>query len=341
MLRWNETLELTRQRVLLLFREPEAVFWVFAFPIVLSAVLGFAFKSGGPKPVVVGLLENGAFEASAFEGDERLEIVTFDDADAASRALHIARVDLLLEGTAEAPRVRLDPSRDEAATARARVLLALSNLDEDTALPADEVTEPGSRYIDFLVPGLLGMSIMGTGVWAIGFAIADMRQRKLLKRLLVTPMRRSSLLASFMLSRIVFLVFEVTVLLLFARFAFGVPLRGDLVSLSILMVLGALAFAGLGVLVASRAKTIEGVSGLMNLVLMPMWLASGVFFSYERFPEAIQPALKALPLTALNDGLRASMLEGQSLGSFWTEALILTAWMVVSFTIALRVFRWR
>lgn len=340
MLRIPETIELTRQRILLLFREPEALFWVFAFPLVLAAVLGFAFKSAGPKPVVVGLVEGGAFDAALFEADERLVVDLFPDAEAAARALRIARVDVLLDGTPEEPRVRLDPSRDEAATARVRVLVALNGLDE-SALPADEITEPGSRYIDFLVPGLLGMSVMGTGVWAIGFAIADMRQRKLLKRLLVTPMRRSSLLASFMLSRLVFLAFEVIVLLLFARFAFGVPIRGDLASLTVLLVMGASAFAAIGVLVSSRAKTIEGASGLMNLVLMPMWLASGVFFSYERFPEAIHPYLQALPLTALNDGLRASMLEGSGIGDFWPQVLILSAWMVVSFTVALRIFRWR
>lgn len=236
MLRIPETIELTRQRILLLFREPEALFWVFAFPLVLAAVLGFAFKSAGPKPVVVGLVEGGAFDAALFEADERLVVDLFPDAEAAARALRIARVDVLLDGTPEEPRVRLDPSRDEAATARVRVLVALNGLDE-SALPADEITEPGSRYIDFLVPGLLGMSVMGTGVWAIGFAIADMRQRKLLKRLLVTPMRRSSLLASFMLSRLVFLAFEVIVLLLFARFAFGVPIRGDLASLTVLLVM--------------------------------------------------------------------------------------------------------
>lgn len=340
MIRWNETRELTRQRVLVLFREPEALFWVFAFPLLMAAVLGFAFRSAEPAPVLVGLVEGGPFDAATFAADERLELVLLPTRDEAERALRVARVDLLLEGTPESPRVRLDPARDEAATARARVQLALAGLAPD-ALPADEVTEPGSRYIDFLLPGLLGMGIMGTGVWAIGFAIADMRQRKLLKRLLVTPMRRASLLASFMLARMVFLGFEVCALLTFGAFVLDVPVRGDVLSLAAVMLTGAFAFAAIGLLVSSRARTIEGASGLMNLVLMPMWLASGVFFSYERFPEAVHPLLQALPLTALNDALRASMLEGASLGALLPQLGVLLAWMVVAFTVALRIFRWR
>lgn len=340
MVRWNETRELTRQRILLLFREPEALFWVFAFPLLMAAVLGFAFRSAAPEPVLVGLVADGPFDAAAFAADERLQVVELADVAEAERALRVARVDLLLEGTPGAPRVRLDPARDEGATARARVQLALAGLAPD-ALPADEVTEPGSRYIDFLLPGLLGMGIMGTGVWAIGFAIADMRQRKLLKRLLVTPMRRSSLLASFMLARMVFLGFEVGALLAFGAFVLDVPVRGDPLSLLVVMLTGALAFAAIGLLVSSRARTIEGASGLMNLVLMPMWLASGVFFSYERFPEAVHPLLKALPLTALNDALRASMLEGAGLGAMLPQVGVLLAWLVVAFAVALRIFRWR
>lgn len=338
-MRIRETIALTKQRITLMFREPEAVFWVFAFPLVLAAVLGFAFQSAGPAAVRVGLVDGTAFDVQALGADERLEVEVFEDGAGAERALRIARIDLLLTGTPEEPVARLDPARSEAATAHVRVLLALAGVDGES-LPTDEMTEPGSRYIDFLIPGLLGMSIMGTGIWAIGFAIAEMRQRKLLKRLLVTPMRRSSLLASFMLSRLVFLAFEVLFLLAFARFAFGVPMRGDPFALGLLVLVAAAAFAALGLLVSSRAKTIEGASGLMNLVMMPMWLASGVFFSYERFPEAVQPVLRALPLTTLNDGLRASMLEGAGLGELWVPMAWLALWCAASFALALRVFRW-
>ncbi len=184
------------------------------------------------------------------------------------------------------------------------------------------------------------MNLMGTGMWGIGFAIADVRRRKFLKRLLVTPMRRSSFFLSFMLSRLVFLLLELTVLAGFGRWILGVPFNGDLLSFAIVTLLGALTFAGLGILVAARVRTIEGVSGLMNLVMMPMWLASGVFFSYERFPDALHPVLRLLPLTGLNDALRAIMIDGESILQQGPELAMLAGWCVLSFLLALKIFRW-
>ncbi|MEM6675694.1 MAG: ABC transporter permease [Planctomycetota bacterium] len=343
MTRWTELRELTRQRVLVFLRQPEAVFWVFAFPLVLAAVLGFAFQSSEPRTAVVGVLDGIEGDLSPLESDPRLEIVRFDEAEEAERALRVARVDALLlavDGGEGVPTLRLDPTRDEAETARLRVIVALSDADLDGAT-IEPLTERGSRYVDFLFPGLLGMNLMGTGIWSIGFAVAEMRQRKLLKRYLVTPMRRSSFLASFLLSRLIFLALELLALVLFAVFVLGVPMRGDLPSFAIVSVLGAVTFAGLGLLTAARTKTIEGASGMMNLVMMPMWLVSGIFFSYERFPDVVHPLIKALPLTALNDALRKSMLEGLSIVSMGPEIAVMTLWLVAGFAIALRVFRWK
>jgi ABC-2 type transport system permease protein len=204
-----------------------------------------------------------------------------------------------------------------------------------------QVREPGSRYVDFVVPGLLGMNLMGSGIWGLGFAIVDARRKKLLKRLIATPMSRTQFLASFVLSRLTMLVIEVGVLVGFAVFAFGVPLRGSIPSLLIICLLSALSFGALGLLLASRARTVEGVSGLMNLVMLPMWIFSGVFFSASRFPDALQPFIQALPLTAVNDALRASMLEGAGWQRLGPELGIIAAWLVASFALAVRLFRWR
>ncbi len=343
--RWKEIRELTRQRTLTFLRQPEAVFWVLGFPLVLAAVLGFAFQSSAPPDSRVAVLEEeeGSDHAALVErlGAARgVELVRYRSRDEAERALRVGRVDvLLLEPDADPPLLRLDPTRAEAESARLRVLVALGALPED-ALFIDEVRERGSRYIDFLLPGLLGMNLMGTGIWSIAFAVADMRQRKVLKRLLVTPMRKASLMLSFLLSRLIFLVLEVALLMLFGVYVLDVPFRADVFSFSLLCLLGAVAFSGLGLLTASRTKTIEGASGMINLVLMPMWLGSGVFFSYERFPEAVHPFLRALPLTALNDALRATLLEGASLASLPLELGILLLWAVLPFLIALRIFRW-
>jgi ABC-2 type transport system permease protein len=238
------------------------------------------------------------------------------------------------------PRLRFDPVRAEALVARLRVEAALRG--EAPADLAELVPEEavGSRYVDFLFPGLLGMNLMGTGLWSIGFAIAELRQRKLLRRLLVTPMRRSNFLASFLLARLVFLVVEVAILAGFGTWVLDVPMRGTLAAFAFTSLLGAVAFAGMGLLAASRVRTIQGASGMLNLVMMPMWLGSGVFFSYERFPEVLHPLLRLIPLTALNDALRALMLDGETLASQSGPLLVLAVWGAVSFALAVRVFRW-
>ena len=339
--------ELTRARVLLFLREPEALFWVFVFPIVLAAVLGFAFRTAEIEPNPVGVLEGPAADelVARLEPDELLAVERFEDADVARKQLFGGAIDVLVDpGDGSGPPVlTFDPQRSEGDTARLRVLRALDLARSGGAgaeVTLEPVTETGSRYVDFLFPGLLGMNLMGTGMWGIGFAIADMRRKRLLKRLMVTPMRRSSFFLSFILSRLVFLALEVLVLLLVGHYLLGVPFRTGALGFAVLTLVGAFPFAGLGVLVAARVRTIEGVSGLMNLVMMPMWLASGVFFSYERFPDAIHPVLRLLPLTALNDAMRSMMLDGEGLIGQWPEVIVLSIWSVVTVALALRIFRW-
>ena len=239
---------------------------------------------------------------------------------------------------------RFDDTRPEGIAARRLADDALQRAGGRTdpiSVTDARVRERGSRYIDFLVPGLLGMNLLGSGVWGIGFSIVDARRKRLLKRLVATPMPKAAYLASFILSRIALLVLEAAVLLLFARFAFGVPLRGSFISLAVICVLSALAFGGLGLLIASRPRTIEGASGLMNLAMVPMWVFSGIFFSSTRFPAVVQPFVQALPLTAVNNALRANMLEGASLAQVTPELAIVTAWLVVCFAAALALFRWK
>lgn len=347
--RGRELFELTRVRVLLFVREPEALFWVFVFPLVLSAVLGFAFRSRGIPPARVGLLAGGGDEAvaaveRALARDERIELVRFAQRAEAEKKLTRAAIDLLVEPRAGAePRLAFDPERAEGESARVRVLRAFElerSGGAEAPVELAPVTETGARYVDFLFPGLLGMNLMGTGMWGIGFAVADVRRRKFLKRLLVTPMRRSSFFLSFVLARVVFLGMEMTVLGLFGRWILGVPLRGSIGALALVSALGAFAFAGIGLLTVSRARTIEAVSGLMNLVMMPMWLGSGVFFSIERFPDAAQPFLRLLPLTALNDALRGVYLDGAAPAELAVPLALLAGFGALGFAIALRIFRW-
>jgi len=329
--------ELTRVRVMLFLREPEVMFWVFVFPVIMAVVLAFAFKDRGVTPSKIGVIEDAA-AATGIAENEALEVRTFDDQAAALHALARGKVDVVYTpgGT---PEITFDANREEAVLARLRLLNALRPSGE--SVPSEQaVTAVGSRYIDFLLPGLIGMNIMGTSLWGIGFFLVEQRQKKLLRRMLVTPMPRWAYLGSFITSRLVFLSIEVIFLTAFGAWALDVPFVGSILGYALLCVVSAMSFAGLGLLIASRARRLEGVSNLMNVVMMPMWLCSGVFFSYERFPEAFHPVCRAMPLTAVNDAVRGLMLDGAGPGEFLPELGVLLAWGVGSYFLALRWFRW-
>lgn len=337
-------LELTVARLREFVRETEAMFWVFAFPVLLALALGLAFRGKAPERIPVGVVSGPLSTATsnALGGSPALTVRVYAAADG-REALRTGRISLLVEDDG-GPVYRLDPTRPDARAARLEVDDALQRAAgrADPLAPRESpVTEPGSRYIDFLLPGLLGLNLMGTSMWGLGFSIVNARTKKLLKRLAATPMRRSEYLFSQMLARLLFLVFEVTVLVGFGWLAFGVEVRGSFAALALVSLVGAASFAGLGLLVASRTRTIEGVSGLMNLVMLPMWLLSGTFFSWERFPEAVHPFIRALPLTALNDALRAVMTEGRPLAGLGLELGVLVVTGAVSFLVAVRVFRWQ
>jgi ABC-type multidrug transport system permease subunit len=332
------------------YREPEALFWVYGFPMLIALALGFAFRNKPVERITVtiettsGSEENADFVANALAADKKY-VVRRADPEQCRSLLRTGKTDLVVvPGPAERRCEYLyDPTRPESVLARNKVDDTLQRAAGRTdVLPTvdREVTEPGGRYIDFLIPGLLGMSLMGGGLWGVGFATVDLRIRKVLKRFLATPMRKTDFLAAMIISRMFLLVPEVLVLLIFARLAFGVVIQGSWLSVAALILLGALTFAGVGLLVACRAQTLETVSGLMNLAMLPMWILSGIFFSSERFPEAAQPFIKALPLTPLIDALRNVCLEGASLASQWPQLAILATWAGVSFVLALKWFRW-
>jgi ABC-2 type transport system permease protein len=337
-------LELTNARLREFLREPEAVFWVFVFPLILTLALGFAFREKAPDRIPIGVVDGPTAKARvhALAKSPVLLPRAFDRA-AGLEELRRGKISLLVEDV-DPPVYRFDPTRPEARTARVEaddVLQSLAGRRDAFSAREEHVSEQGSRYIDFLVPGLLGMNLMGTGMWGIGFSIVHARMRKLLKRMVATPMRRSDFLIAQFLSRLAFLVLEVVALMTFAWLVFGVTVRGSIAAFVLVCILGASAFAGIGLLVASRAKTIEGVSGLMNLVMMPMWLCSGVFFSYERFPEAAKPFIRALPLTAVNDALRGVMNEAMTLQQIAPQLGYLVVWAIVSYLVALKLFRWQ
>lgn len=379
--RWTALVELTSARIREFFREPAAIFWVYGFPLIMALSLGIAFRDRPQAKLNIDLVAPGGDAAapawwSTLQADPRLTLHT-PTPDAWTRRLRDAKTDLVLiaPGMAgssgsgapsnetpsnETPSNGIAPHQTSAGgpsgwqvwsePRRADSLLArevVENvLHRQTTAPSPdfeprELQEAGSRYIDFLIPGLLGMNLMGGGLFGVGFVLVDMRVKKLLKRFLATPLRHGDFLLSVMLSRLLFMLPEILALLLFSRFLFGVTVRGSYGELALLVLLGGFCFAGIGLLVASRATTLETASGLMNLLMLPMYVLSGVFFSADRFPEAMQPLVRALPLTALNDALRGVMLEGESLVELSRPCLTLVLWGVLSFAVALRIFRWK
>jgi ABC-2 type transport system permease protein len=339
--------QLTLTRFREFYREPEALFWVFVFPILLAAGLGIAFRN---RPAEVARVAVGGPAAAtspvaaALRKDQRVVVVPLDDT-AAATALRTGRIALLATMQAGgAIEYRFDDTRPDARAARELVddIVQTAGGRRDPVPVAEvKVRERGSRYIDFVIPGLLGMNLMGSGVWGIGFAIVDARKKKLLKRLIATPMSRTQYLMSFLFNRLTLLVIEIVTLVGFAVLVFGVPLRGSWFILGIICLIGALSFGGLGLLAASRVRTMEGASGLMNLIMLPMWVFSGVFFSASNFPASLQPFIQALPLTALNNALRANMLQGAGWSAIGGDLAVIVGWLVIAFGLALRLFRWR
>jgi ABC-type multidrug transport system permease subunit len=329
------------------YREPEALFWVYGFPILIVVALGIAFRNKPVERITVDVEDSpySSFVVASLSAQEKFTVQVHDKPTCRLR-LRTGKTELVVEplgpGTTSYEYV-YDPARPESLLARNSVDDALERAAgrKDAFQARDKQSdEPGGRYIDFLVPGLLGMSLMGGGLWGVGFATVDMRIRKLLKRFLATPMKKSDFLTGIILSRLIFMIPEMVVLLLFAYFAFGVVIQGSLFALGVLILLGAFTFSGIGLLVASRARTLEAVSGLMNLVMLPMWVLSGIFFTSERFPAAAQPFIKLIPLTPLINSLRAISLEGATLASQWPEVATLAAWGSITFALALRWFRW-
>jgi ABC-2 type transport system permease protein len=340
----NALRELTLARIRSFVREPEALFWTFGFPIMMAVGLGLAFRERPADKAAVGIERGSVAErwAPALARSPEVELTVLS-ADSAEEAIRKGDVAVLLAGR-DALTYRYDPARAESRSAQLiadRVVQRAAGAPERVPSIHDRERRPGGRYIDWVIPGLIGMNLMSTGMWGMGFGLVQMRQKKQLKRMSSTPMRRRDFMLAQILARLSFLSFEVPPVVLFAWLAFGVTVRGSLLGLALVTLLGAMTFAGLGLLASTRARTIEGLSGALNLVMLPMFVLSGVFFPASRYPDAIQPFVQALPLTALNDALRAVYNDALPITAYAGELAILAAWMVATFLLSVRWFRWQ
>ena len=338
--------QLALMRLRLFLREPGGLFWTFGFPIIVSLILGLAFRSKTPDPIFVAVVEGaGEEKLGPLLAREPSVTATTLPAVRADEALRTGKVSVVVRQEADGTiDYHFDESRPESRLARLVVNDAIqrgTGRSDPTPIHESRVTEPGARYIDFLVPGLLGLGLMSTGLWGIGFSLSEMRTRKLLKRLVATPMRKSDFLFSFLVVRIFALLIEVPSFLAFAHVAFDVRIKGSPVSILLVALVGALTFATIGLLIACRTESSHVVSGVINVISFPMYLCSGVFFSYERFPAAFHPLIRLFPLTLLIQALRSSIIEGESVAALAVPLLTLSAWGAGAFLLALKLFRWK
>jgi ABC-type multidrug transport system permease subunit len=345
--RQNALWALSLVRIKLFFREPGSLFWVFIFPLLITVALGAAFRTQGPPRNAVAVIAGPAAEATAaaLAANPGLKVDVLAPAEAARR-LRTGEIALIVEPPATpgaAVTFRYDPSRPEAPAVRRLaddVLQAHAGRRDPVSTRDETAVVRGARYVDWMVPGLLGMQLLNGAMWGAAFNIVNARQRKLLKRLAATPMRRGYYLLSYRVSGLLFVPLQLGVLFGFARLAFGVQIQGSVLAVLALALLGSWSFAGLGLLCAARAQNSETANGLINLVTLPMLVLSGVFFSASKFPHVIQPVIRLLPLTAFNDALRHVVNEGASIFSQGFPLAVLVGWGVITTAAALRLFRW-
>jgi ABC-2 type transport system permease protein len=341
--RWRPFVQVVLARIREFYREPEVLFWVYGFPLLLAAVLGIAFAGKEPQRPTVDVQDGTGAESirETLQADGfDVEVHTKAECDA---RLVQGRTALFLVPPANAPEFHYDRTQDESVLARywVEATLLRARPGADAQPPDVPVVEHGKRYIDRLVPGLIGMNLMGGGLFGVGFVLVDMRVRKLFKRLMATPMRRGDFLLAILASRLLFLLPEMFLLLMFGTVVLKVPIYGSFATLLVVILVGAAAFAGLGLLLGCRTEKTEAMSGYINATMLPMYLLSGVFFSSRRFPDEIQPLIQALPLTQLINALREVMLEEAGFAEIYWRLGILAAWAIVCFGLALRFFRWR
>ncbi len=343
-MRWRVVQMVARTAFLEFWRSPAAVFWTYGFPLMMAVVLGFAFQPSPPKPVPIAVVEapgaNAVFQS--LQSSKRLAVEMLSP-ELADEALARGRIALLIKVDVDGPVLRSDPTRPEAELAHLLVHRALRDARQgEVAMARIEVEDrPGSRYIDFLIPGLIGLNLLGAGMWGVGFNLVQMRVQNLLRRIFVTPMRRSEFLAGYLLGRSVLVIPEAVAILLFGVLMWGVPFRGSYMAAMLVIVIGGWTFTGIGVLCASRARTIETIGGLMNAVQLPMWILGGSFFANEALEGPVRWVAECLPLTHVNRALRDVMLEPGTLADIWMPLSFLAAGGVLCFAAAMRLFRWQ
>lgn len=330
-------------------REPSAFFWVMFMPVVWMLALGFAFSKPHPETYGVGWLKPSVETSwtliihDSLSQDPQLKLREGEKSELETQ-MKRGEISLIVSTAADQNMLyTLDPANPEAVRAKGHVddrVQRVSGRQDTVRTAEDTVKAEGGRYVDFLIPGLLGLSIMTSSLFGVGMTIVSNRKENLLKRYLATPLRAYEYIVSHVFGRMIVLFAEFFAVMFVGFLIFRFKVYGNFLAYFFLAVLGAGAFTSIALLCASRTKSIPMISGLTNIISLPMMMLSGVFFSKNNFPDWLRQATEFLPLTALNDALRKIALEGLSIQSLGFEISVLCVYLVLPAILTHRLFRW-
>ncbi|EMJ60136.1 MULTISPECIES: ABC transporter permease [Leptospira] len=344
------------------YREPAILFWAFVFPIAMAGILGIAFKNRGSEEVKIAILENSyqleelkkILDSTRDKNEKSKEKNLASDSDKlpslkflvlskneAIRDLKRGKLNVIVERT-QGGKIRFffDTDNPNGQRDYLLILAKIRSRYTDFELQVDRLDSKGVRYIDYLVPGMLAMGVMNSCLWGVGWNLIEMRMKKLLRRMSATPMNKLSFLISFFFTRLIVTTIESAILLGFTLFTFENALEGSFGAIIMIFLSGNFAFSCIGIFVGSRAANSQVGNGLINAVTFPMMILSGVFFSYQNFPEIVLPIIKNLPLTLMADSLRTVFIEGAGFISVIPAVVGLFVYGIVFLFVGNKIFRW-
>jgi ABC-2 type transport system permease protein len=329
------------------FREPAVLFWAVLFPIIMAWVLGIAFSNKGESLSTVYVISDSVIpekitgEKVLGEASGNVYKIRFQKAseEEAIRAVKRGLITLFIEVRNDSLIYHFDPRNADAQLTHLVLERSMAGV-SSTNTSIDPLQSTGTRYIDFLIPGMIALGIMNSCIWGIGWTLVENRMKKLLRRMVATPLKKTAFFTSHMITRIVLGTLETILLIVFSYFYFGTRITGSIPAFIVVFLAGIFAFGGIAILMASRTSKAEVASGLVNAITLPMMILSGIFFNYHNFPDWAIPIIQALPLTLVADSIRSIFIEGAGLFDVLRPVLILCAIGLTAFAAGLRAFKW-
>jgi ABC-2 type transport system permease protein len=329
------------------FREPAILFWAVLFPIIMAWVLGIAFSKKGESLRTVYVTGESVIPekitGEKVMGEETGNVyrIRFHKASEgeAIRAVKRGLITLFIEVKRDSMIYHFDPLNADAQLTHLVLERSFADVSANNT-SVDPLQSTGTRYIDFLIPGMIALGIMNSCIWGIGWSLIESRMKKLLRRMVATPLKKPVFFTSHMITRIILGTFETILLIVFSYFYFGTRITGSIPAFIAVFLAGIFAFAGIAILMASRTSKTEVANGLVNAVTLPMMILSGIFFNYHNFPDWAIPVIQALPLTLVADSIRSIFIEDAGFMEVVRPVVILCSIGLVTFTAGLRVFKW-